>query len=163
MAWTIKQNAGRVLLLDPDDRLFLMKASDPIDPNIEPWWQIPGGRIDAGEDSAMAAERELYEETGIDEVTMGPCVWTQYVEFSFGGLNFKSNDFIHVARCAEAREWNPVHLEALEEAAFEGAKWWGLDELLENAERTLPHRLREFLPDVVAGDFPDVPIDITPL
>ncbi len=149
-------------MLDPEDRLFLMKASDPVDPSIQPWWQIPGGRIDSGEDSAAAAAREPYEEAGIDEIEMGPCIWTQYVEFTFGGLNFKSNDFIHVAQAAEPKEWNPVHLEALEAAAFEGAKWWGLDELLTNSEPVLPARLREFLPDVIAGKYPVEPIDISP-
>ncbi len=140
-----------------------MKASDPIDPSIEPWWQIPGGQIDAGEDSAQAAARELHEEAGISEIEMGPCIWTQYVEFSFGGINFKSNDFIHLARCQKSYDWAPVHLEALEAAAFEGAKWWELEELLENSEPVLPVRLKEFLPAVLMGDLPKEPIDISPL
>jgi len=29
--------------------------------------------------------------------------------------------------------------------------------------RTLPDRLREFLPPIVAGELPDEPIDISPL
>ena len=151
------------MLLDADSNLFLMRASDPIDPNIEPWWQIPGGQIDPGEDSAAAAARELYEEAGISEIQMGPCIWTQYVEFSFGGLDFKSNDFIHLARCEESFEWSPTYLEALEAAAFEEAKWWELNELLQNSERVLPDRLKEFLPAILAGEIPSEPIDITPL
>ena len=163
MAWTIKQNAARVVLLDKANRIFLMKASDPLDPAIEPWWQIPGGGVDAGEDIQTAAVRELYEEAGFKDVTMGPCVWTQYVEFTFGGIDFKSNDFIYVANCETAEEWSPTKLEALEAAAFESAKWWELDDLLANEERVLPERLREFLPAIVAGDYPKEPIDISPL
>ncbi len=170
MAWTIKQNAARVVLLDAEKKIFLMKASDPLDPTIEPWWQIPGGGIDAGEDSKTAAARELYEEAGFSDIIMGPCIWTQYVEFTFGGINFKSNDFIHVATCSavggsekDGMEWSPTKLEALEAAAFEEAKWWSLDELLENTEPVLPTRLREFLPTIAAGDYPSEPIDISPI
>ena len=32
------------------------------------WWQMPQGGIDASEDPAKAALRELYEETGITSV-----------------------------------------------------------------------------------------------
>ncbi len=70
---------------------------------------------------------------------------------------------IHVAWCPEGGEWDPQHLEALEAAAFERARWWALDELLASDEPVLPERLREFLPDVVAGRLPDEPIDISPV
>lgn len=162
MAWTIKQNAARVVLLDKDNRIFLMKASDPRDGSIEPWWQIPGGGIDSGEDSKTAAARELYEEAGFKDVVIGECIWTQYVEFTFGGIDFESNDSIHIARCIEAGEWSPTKLEALEAAAFESAKWWEIAELLKSKERFLPARLQEFLPDIVAGNYPTQPIDISP-
>ena len=50
----------------------------------------------------------------------------------------------------------------IEAAAFMGAKWWALDELLADQEPTVPNRLREFLPALVAGEIPDEPIDISP-
>ena len=49
----------------------------------------------------------------------------------------------------------------LEAAAFSGHRWWDLDSLLASTEPVLPHRLREFLPDLVAGELPDEPLDIT--
>ena len=51
----------------------------------------------------------------------------------------------------------PARLEMLEAAAFDGHRWWDLDQLLASPEPVLPHRLREFLPDLVAGDLPDRP------
>jgi hypothetical protein len=45
--------------------------------------------------------------------------------------------------------------------AFGGHHWWGLDELLESDVQVLPRRLREFLPDVVSGNLPTEPLDIT--
>ena len=82
----LKRNAARVVLLDSKKRIFLVNAEDPIDPFKQPWWEIPGGGISRGEDSAIAAERELYEETGIESIQMGPVIWTQHVPVSYTHL-----------------------------------------------------------------------------
>jgi hypothetical protein len=92
---------------------------------------------------------------------MGPCVWTQKTEYTFAGYHFEADDSIHVAWC-DGGDYNPRGLEALEAAAFQGAEWWTLDDLLANDEPTIPYRLREFLPALVAGEIPEQPIDITP-
>ena len=159
--FTLKRPAARVVLLDREGRIFLMRASDPLDPYKPAWWEIPGGGVGWGEDPADAAQRELYEETGISDVEMGPCIWVQQVEFDFAGYHFDSDERIYVAWC-DGGEWRPTHLEALEAAAFEGAEWWALGDLLASEEMMLPERLREFLPAIVAGDLPEPPVDISP-
>ena len=156
-----KRNAARTVLLDRDGRVLLLRAHDPARPAAGSWWEIPGGGIDFGETSEQAARRELYEETGISDVEMGPCVWTQRVQFTFGNILFDSDDAIHVAWC-DGGEYRPAHLEALEAGAFEGARWWTLDEVLASDERFLPDGLKAGLPALVAGDLPDPPLDITP-
>jgi len=161
MAFTLRRPAARVVLLDREGRIFLMKARDPADPSKGEWWEIPGGGIDPGEDSAVAGRREVYEETGIEDVEMGPCVWVQEVEFDFGGFHFESDERIHVAWC-DGGEYNPRGLEMLEAMAFLGAKWWSLDELSTTDFPTIPPRLRELLPPLVAGELPAEPIDISP-
>ncbi len=158
----LKRAAARVVLLDREGRIFLVNAEDPIDPFKPAWWEIPGGGIGRGEDSGSAAARELYEETGIEDPEMGPVIWTQHVQFDFGGYHFDSDEKIHVAWC-DGGEYRPQHLEALEAAAFLGARWWALDELLASDEPVLPTLLREHLPSIVAGVLPDVPIDISPV
>ncbi len=159
--WTLRRPAARVVLLDSDRRVFLINGRDPADLSKPPWLEIPGGGIDPGEDSAHAVARELYEETGIEDAEIGPVVWTQYVEFDFGGYHFESDEKIHVAWC-NGGLWRPKHLEYLEAIAFSGADWWTLDDLLASEKPVLPERLREFLPDLVAGVLPNRPIDIAP-
>ncbi len=156
-----KRPAARVVLFDRDQRIFLMQASDPLDPYAPAWWEIPGGGMGHGEDSADAARRELFEETGFFEVEMGPCVWTQQVQFTFAGMFFDSDERIHVAWC-DGGEWNPTGLEAFEIAAFEAARWWKVDDVLAATDRFLPPRLKEFLPDLARGVIPSVPQDISP-
>ncbi len=162
MAFVLRRPAVRVVLLDDRRRVFLLAGSDPMRPQNGSWWEIPGGGIDRGEQSHDTARRELYEECGFTDVEVGPCIWTQYVEFDFAMYHFQSDERIHVAYTQRAGVWNPQGLEALEAAAFEGARWWELDELLTSDAVTLPTRLREFLPDIVAGDLPAEPIDISP-
>ena len=53
--------------------------------------------MDPGESSEAAARRELYEETGITEAEIGPCVWTQHARFRFAGWKFDQHEHVHVA------------------------------------------------------------------
>ncbi len=163
MVWSLRRPAARVVLLDEAKRVFLMHGSDPMRPEKGTWWEIPGGGIESGETSQEAATRELYEECGFRDVEVGPCIWTQYVEFDFAMYHFKSDERIHIAHTSESSEWDPQGLEALEAAAFEDAQWWSIDDLEAAQVQTLPNRLLEFLPNIIAGNMPAEPIDISPV
>jgi 8-oxo-dGTP pyrophosphatase MutT (NUDIX family) len=157
--WTLKRRAARVVLLDDRGQLLMLRAHDPADSAKPAWWEIPGGGIDPGETSADGARRELYEETGI-RAEIGPCIWRQHNVFDFAGLHFDQQEYVHVAWCDGDNEFRPTHLEWIEAQAFEGHRWWALDDLLASDEPVLPPRLREFLPPIVAGDLPTEPLDI---
>jgi putative (di)nucleoside polyphosphate hydrolase len=55
-----------IMLLNNDNRVFVAKR---IDMTSEAW-QMPQGGIDEGEEPAVAALRELLEETGTDKATI---------------------------------------------------------------------------------------------
>ncbi len=102
--------------------------------------------------------RELHEETGITGVEMGLCVWTQYVEYTFSGLHFESNERIHVARC-EWGEFRPKGLEASEAAASwvqDGGQW---SNCLPNGEPAVPARLRRVPPSSAVMGMQCVSVD----
>src|SRR5258708_35812358 len=60
--------AGRVILLDPDDRVLLMRYDDGPPNGVH--WSTPGGGLEPGEDYASAAQRELSEETGWHHIVL---------------------------------------------------------------------------------------------
>src|SRR4029079_14814898 len=130
-----RRQAARLILLDRESRVLLLQASDPADRAKPSWWELPGGGIHHGESSAAAAKREAWEETGIKEIEVGPCVWVRDTQFTFGGWFFDQRDHIHVAWCAGG-VWSPQALESLEVGAFAAGRWWTAEELLHSDVRT---------------------------
>jgi 8-oxo-dGTP pyrophosphatase MutT (NUDIX family) len=141
--------------------VLLIRAHDPAHRDGPGWWEIPGGGIDPGEATGEAVRRELWEEAGIRGAEIGPVVWTQAVEFTFAGWHFDQDEWIHVARCDGSAE-GPRGLEALEVLAFGEQRWWDVPELVRSEVRTIPYRLAEHLPALLADGPPTQPIDITP-
>lgn len=157
-----RRRAARVVVLDPEDRVLLINARDPFGRDRRGWWEIPGGGIDHGEETEEAVRRELWEEAGIRDAEIGPCVWVQSVRFTFAGLRFDQDEWVHVARC-DGSAARPGGLEALEALAFGEQRWWSLDQLVDVRPRTIPYRLIEFLPELIEGAIPERPHDISPL
>lgn len=63
------------LILDPQGRLLL--GQRPKGKPWEEWWELPGGKIEAGETVHQALVRELNEELGIEATEVYP--WVVYV------------------------------------------------------------------------------------
>ncbi len=160
--WTLKRNSARVVLLNDIDQIFLINSVDPADSSKGDWWELPGGGIDPGEASAATVKRELWEEGGLEEAEIGPVVWTQHVEFDFGGYHFDQDEVIHVAWTTERSIRRPQGLEALEALAFRGARWWPVNEVVRSRASFLPPNLPSLLPPLVEGSLPDPPLDISP-
>lgn len=126
------RRAARVILLDEDDRVLLIRGHDQDQPERS-WWFTIGGGIDAGETALDAAIREVREETGVvlvaDEVA-GP-VFTRSAIFDFFSEHCRQDEVIFLARIAAASfsGTDRAGWTALEQDVIDELRWWALDDL----------------------------------
>jgi len=119
----LARRAARVLVVDPAERVLLLRAHDPARPDAGSWWTTPGGGLEAGETPSQAARRELAEETGLGvERLVGP-VWHRAVHFEFDGLSIDQDEDFFLARVAGDLEVHHTGMGARERAAVEAWGW----------------------------------------
>ncbi|MGE0159025.1 MAG: NUDIX hydrolase [Gemmatimonadales bacterium] len=144
---------SRLVVLDPRDRILLFETRLP----YTHVWMTPGGGVKAGESHAEAARRELWEEVGVRDCDLGPCVWT--VEFRFrhqsGVIDQRERYF--VVRL-DSDHVDDAHREALERSEILQHRWWSSGELQRADGDFRPRDLASLLPAIIAGDYPAVPI-----
>ena len=148
--------AARAVVLDPDDRILLVRFEFP--PRTV--WATPGGGIEPGESPEVAIRRELEEETGLAKPEIGPVIWTRLHIVPFiGGHWDGQREQYHLVR-TPAFEPEPRHSwEQLNaEHVFE-LRWWALHELGAAEENFAPRRLPELMRDLVENGPPTAPID----
>ena len=134
---------GRVLLIDPDDRVLLIheRLEDQ-----STHWLTPGGGVEGDESPRVAAEREAVEEVGI-RVDLGdaePVLVTQRL-WSWAGIVYDQVDYFYLARVASQPALAPGGLTDVEEATLLGHRWWTAEELQSTAEVLLPSDLGDVL------------------
>jgi 8-oxo-dGTP pyrophosphatase MutT (NUDIX family) len=142
---------ARVLVLDSEDRLLLLKAVHAADGYT--FWTAPGGGLDPGEGFAEAAHRELREETGLD-LAPGRWVWTRRHIFTWNGRPADQYERFFIARTSDTAV-QPVK----QDSHVVAHRWWTLPELLRSPDAFAPARLPELIADVIRGSCPDPPID----
>jgi 8-oxo-dGTP pyrophosphatase MutT (NUDIX family) len=129
---------ARILLLDRDDRILLMKGRLPANPAAPGVWFTIGGGIEPGESLYEAAAREAREETGFDDVVLGEVAWRDEVTLpdrKQRAVLFR--DAFILARCAGG-EVSRAGWQALEREFVDDIRWWTLDELAAATEPVWP-------------------------
>ena len=148
----------KLLLLDPDERLLLLRSTDPSTGGTQ--WYPVGGGIEDGESLLDAARREAREETGLAEPFDGAHVWTRDHTYCYDGRTVEVHeDWLLVP--VEHFEPAPTSLSDYEERTLSRARWWRTDELVATAETVFPPDLGVRLRALLADGLPATPTDIS--
>jgi 8-oxo-dGTP pyrophosphatase MutT (NUDIX family) len=114
----VSDGAGRVLLI----RCVAMRRGGEFE-----FWLTPGGEIEAGEEPAAAAARELREELGLEVEVVGP-VYTEVNRFEHMGEMRDNEDFVFMARCSsDAPVMRGVTADEIE--LMREIRWWTVEEI----------------------------------
>lgn len=146
---------ARVVLLDPEDRILLMKGRLPSAKDRPGAWFTVGGGVEPGETVVEAAVREIREETGIAEFELGPVLWVREGVMRMPEPTLFKESYL-LARC-EGGEPSREGWNALERELIDDIRWWRHQELLTTPDRVFPPGLADLLEDVFAGRLPAAP------
>ena len=156
--------AARALVLDPDDRLLLVRFEfPPVDgaAGRTTVWAPPGGGLEPGEDHAAAVRRELAEELGLDVDDPGPVVWTRthLVPMLSGRWDGQAERYYVVRTPAFEPSPRLSRAQLRAELVF-GMRWWTEEELAAADVVFTPRRLPELLGGLLREGAPAEPIDV---
>ncbi|MFE9748276.1 NUDIX hydrolase [Saccharothrix saharensis] len=157
---TAPRIGARVLLLDPADRVLLIHARDPDQPDHH-WWELPGGGLDPDETPTQAARRELAEETGIHHVTLGPKLWIRESRFHYRGHDHHRIDHVYLAHTTTTTPQVPLKPTENEKRGLIERRWRTLADLTHCSDKLLPAELPHILRDVLDGHLPTTPLVLT--
>jgi ADP-ribose pyrophosphatase YjhB (NUDIX family) len=137
------RHAGRVVVLDPDDRVLLMRYDDGPPNGVH--WSTPGGGLDEGEDYEAGALRELAEETGWTDIVLLREIHRRTHTMEWSDRMVRQHERIYLARTDQRRR-DITGVEAMHASDGIAAwRWWSLDEIDTTAEAVWPRGLADLI------------------
>jgi ADP-ribose pyrophosphatase YjhB (NUDIX family) len=142
------RRAGRVIVLDPDDRVLLFRYDDG--PPNDRHWSTPGGGLNDGESYAEGALRELTEETGWTDVPIGGEVFAHELTMGYGTRIVRQHERFFLARVSVPRR-DVADVAGMHASDGIAAwHWWTPDEIDTTDEVIWPQGLADLIRTLLA-------------
>jgi 8-oxo-dGTP diphosphatase len=157
----IERPSARLILLDPQDRVFLFKVHqpsvyDPADPFRDPFWILIGGLVDPGEEFAQTAIREAREETGVVVKDVRP-VWSRERVMQWRDRLVLHREQVFLGRTSTTAI-DTSGLDEREKSWTLDHRWWTADEIAASSERFEPVDLGQRLKSLLRDGPPKEPV-----
>lgn len=163
------REAVRALVVDPDDRLALVRFEFPgegVSGDLRSVWAPPGGGLEPGEDDQAGLRRELREELGLElSADPGAPVWTRTHAVRLTGREGErwdgQTERIYLLR-VESFELRPaLTVEELRAENVHELRWWErLDLVSASDAEFVPRRLPLLFERLLAAGRPGSPVDV---
>lgn len=154
----VARPSARVLVIDDFDRLLLFSAGDLSNGTLR--WFTPGGGVRMGESHEDAAVREVHEETGLADITLGREVWRGHPWIMVrDGVTYEVRQRYFLARVA-AFKIDTSGFEEVEKAAITGHHWWTVAELFATDDVLRPAGLPQLLARLLNDGPPREPVAV---
>ena len=146
-----RRPSSRLLVIDRNNRVLLFRFVFSEGPLAgKDYWATPGGALEPGESFAGAARRELFEETGILNETIGPEVARrEFVLQLQDGEHVAADERFFPVR-VDAPLLSRDHMTAIESQTVTDHHWWSVEELGSTRETILPEDLLSILAAIQA-------------
>ncbi|HEY7440982.1 MAG TPA: NUDIX domain-containing protein [Vicinamibacterales bacterium] len=149
----VHRNAVRAILLTPASHVLLLRIRPP--QGGDPFWILPGGGIRPGETLEEALRRELWEEVGLDDCSIGPLVWKRQHTFNWGDRRICQREEYFVVH---VNDFEPRMSDAIEMEVLETFRWWPTTELSQTLEQLTPLSLPTIVGQYLANGPPTEPL-----
>jgi 8-oxo-dGTP pyrophosphatase MutT (NUDIX family) len=156
------RDIARALVFDPQARLLLIayeaaRDIDPARPGVRKFWFLPGGGVEPGETHEEALRRELEEEIGVTDISLGPWIAScegpfflfrqpRFARERYGTVQLP-DDRIDTSRLAETED-NPIL----------DVRWWSVPDLTATGDLVEPQGLASLAGRIIRGDFAKAPL-----
>lgn len=160
------RNSIKIVLLNPKNEILLISIDDKSITNKDKsyngkFWQMIGGKIEEGENIKSAANRELFEETGLkpDDIEFGNIVWKGELTLIMSGVETLIRQQFITAK-TNVTDVTLKNLTPEEKPVAKSLKWFSTDDIKNSREIIYPVGLDEYLSELLIKGSPKEPITI---